>query len=719
MAYTRPLYLTNPTMKGDDVKEVQIRLNYLGYYQSGIDGEFGLGCDKAVRQFQTNNGLSSDGSCGPATYNTLFSNSAIPRTLSLTNPTMKGDDVVRVQQKLKSLGYYTSSVDGEFGLGSKSAAIQFQTVNGLDPDGYFGPASHKKLMTNPKPNNSSGFTRALYLTIPTMKGDDVKKMQQRLKDLKFYTDNVDGEFGYNSDKAVRSFQGRNDLEIDGSCGPLTWAKLFSSSATSSGFTRALYLTNPTMKGDDVKKVQQRLKDLKYYTDNVDGEFGLNSDKAVRAFQSRNSLSADGSCGPLTWDRLFSSYAIANSSNGNGSSTNVRKVFIDPGHGGTDPGALGNGLKEKDINLNIAKLLGEKLKAKGIEVKYSRTTDTYISYSERTNSANAWGADLFLSIHANSSAATSARGCECYTTVTTTQSNRNLSSSIASEIASRLNIPCRGNRDGNWYVIRESIMPAILIETAFISNSSDAALLKNRANDFAEAIASKINNSQITPPTKAEMLAYSSKHGLFKGMGIELSMFNYEFVPPKIVNLDPLITMKCEVDLSPELVGSYSSSINIGLGAEELATEFITKLGNAGIDLKIPKGNITKSFAKLTAANEINNNLKYKYEINPDASITITLEASLPFRRTPADNVITIYQRTIVTVYTKKKNGSTLISAPIESIDSSYDINQKYTIVEAIIFVAVLVGAIVLSPNKVDPKTILFVIRKFLSAASSN
>lgn len=174
MPYTRPLYLTNPTMKGNDVKEVQIRLNYLGYYQSGIDCEFGLGCDKAVRQFQTNNGLLSDGSCGPATFNTLFSNSAIPRTLYLTNPTMKGDDVVRVQQKLKNLGYYTSSVDGEFGLGSKSAAIQFQTVNGLDPDGYFGPASHKKLMNNPKPNNSSGFTRALYLTNPTMKGNDVK-----------------------------------------------------------------------------------------------------------------------------------------------------------------------------------------------------------------------------------------------------------------------------------------------------------------------------------------------------------------------------------------------------------------------------------------------------------------------------------------------------------------------------------------------------------------
>lgn len=419
MAYTRPLYLTNPTMKGDDVKEVQIRLNYLGYYQSGIDGEFGLGCDKAVRQFQTNNGLSSDGSCGPATYNALFSNSAIPRTLSLTNPTMKGDDVVRVQQKLKNLGYYTSSVDGEFGLGSKSAAIQFQTVNGLDPDGYFGPASHKKLMTNPKPNNSSGFTRALYLTNPTMKGDDVKKVQQRLKDLGYYTDAIDGEFGLNSDSSVRSFQGKNGLEVDGSCGPATWNKLFSSSAISN---------------------------------------------------SSGSTSSGGAIGV------------------------VKKVFIDAGHGGTDPGASGNGISEKNITLSIATLLGNKLKAKGIEVKYTRTTDTYVSLSDRANAANNWGANLFISIHANAFSDSSARGTESYTTSTTNESTKNLSRCISASISSKLGIPNRGHKEANFVVLRDTIMPAVLIETAFITNASDAQLLKNRQNDFVDAIVENINSS---------------------------------------------------------------------------------------------------------------------------------------------------------------------------------------------------------------------------------
>lgn len=135
-------------------------------------------------------------------------------------------------------------------------------------------------------------------------------------------------------------------------------------------------------------------------------------------------------------------------------------------------------------------------------------------------------------------------------------------------------------------------------------------------------------------------------------------------------------------------------------------------------VNIPKGNLTKSFTKLTAANEINNNLKYKYEINPDASITITLEAFLPFRRTPADNVITIYQRAIVTVYVKMKNGSSLISAPIESIDSSYDINKRYTITEAIILLAAILGIRILASKFIKPETIYIVIRKLLSAVSS-
>src|SRR5699024_11444864 len=78
-----------------------------------------------------------------------------------------------------------------------------------------------------------------------------------------------------------------------------------------------------------------------------------------------------------------------------------KIFIDPGHGGSDGGAAANGLKEKDVTLKIAKKIRSRLgNYEGVGTKMSRTTDKYISLTGRTNMANSWNADFFLSIHIN-------------------------------------------------------------------------------------------------------------------------------------------------------------------------------------------------------------------------------------------------------------------------------------------------------------------------------
>ena len=92
-----------------------------------------------------------------------------------------------------------------------------------------------------------------------------------------------------------------------------------------------------------------------------------------------------------------------------------KVFIDAGHGGTDPGSLGCGYRESDINLQVAKKVESKLKSKGIDVKMSRSSDIYYSLSERSEMANNYGADLFVSIHQNSAEQKSANGIETYYT----------------------------------------------------------------------------------------------------------------------------------------------------------------------------------------------------------------------------------------------------------------------------------------------------------------
>lgn len=143
------------------------------------------------------------------------------------------------------------------------------------------------------------YTRPLYYTSPVMVGNDVKEVQTRLSQLGFYTSTIDGSFGPGTKTAVIKFQADAGLSQDGSCGPATWDRMF-----------YLNLTNPQKHGSDVRKMQQRLKDLGYNPGTVDGWFGQNSYNAITQFQSNNSLTKDGSCGPTTWTKLFSSSAIS-------------------------------------------------------------------------------------------------------------------------------------------------------------------------------------------------------------------------------------------------------------------------------------------------------------------------------------------------------------------------------------------------------------------------
>ncbi|WP_346879567.1 N-acetylmuramoyl-L-alanine amidase [Clostridium sp. UBA3061] len=184
-------------------------------------------------------------------------------------------------------------------------------------------------------------------------------------------------------------------------------------------------------------------------------------------------------------------------------TGARKVFIDPGHGGSDPGAIGNGLNEKDVVLSISKKVGNILTKNGISVAYSRTSDTYVSLEGRAQQANSLGSSLFVSIHANSFAG-AANGTECYTYPSADAKNKELSRNVSRAIANKFGIPNRGHKEEDFAVLRLTNMPAILVETAFISNASDANLLRNRQDDFATAIANEIikyfGGSSTTPRT---------------------------------------------------------------------------------------------------------------------------------------------------------------------------------------------------------------------------
>lgn len=166
-----------------------------------------------------------------------------------------------------------------------------------------------------------------------------------------------------------------------------------------------------------------------------------------------------------------------------------KIAIDPGHGGRDPGADGpSGLLEKDITLKVGLKVRALLESYGYTVVMTRTTDTYVSLQERCDIANNSGADLFVSIHNNSFSDPSANGTETFSYYSHDAGGQ-VARSIQSELVSALGLRNRGTKTSDFYVLRNTNMPAALTELAFISNPREEALLNT--DDFQNKAAKAI------------------------------------------------------------------------------------------------------------------------------------------------------------------------------------------------------------------------------------
>ncbi|GGN59257.1 N-acetylmuramoyl-L-alanine amidase [Oceanobacillus indicireducens] len=159
---------------------------------------------------------------------------------------------------------------------------------------------------------------------------------------------------------------------------------------------------------------------------------------------------------------------------------MSKIYLDPGHGGTDPGAQANGLKEKDVTLKIALKVRDILNRdyEGHSIRMSRTTDKTFSLAQRTNDANSWGADYFVSIHINAGGGT---GYEDYIYNGSVSSNTvTYRDKLHAEVMKQVDFRNRGKKRANFHVLRESNMPAVLTENGFIDTVADANKLKSDA-----------------------------------------------------------------------------------------------------------------------------------------------------------------------------------------------------------------------------------------------
>jgi N-acetylmuramoyl-L-alanine amidase len=187
--------------------------------------------------------------------------------------------------------------------------------------------------------------------------------------------------------------------------------------------------------------------------------------------------------------------------------NARLIVIDPGHGGSDTGAQQNGLVEKDLTLDISERLRTLLVARGWSVKLTRESDVDVyapndsahdELQARCDVANAAGARMFVSIHINSFTTSDLKGT---TTYYYKSEDLPLAQAVHRRLIAALGTSDDGVRKDNFYVIHHTTMPAILIETAFMSNPDDAALLRSPSflQKVALSVADGVGDYAGAPP----------------------------------------------------------------------------------------------------------------------------------------------------------------------------------------------------------------------------
>jgi N-acetylmuramoyl-L-alanine amidase len=173
-----------------------------------------------------------------------------------------------------------------------------------------------------------------------------------------------------------------------------------------------------------------------------------------------------------------------------------KICIDPGHGGTDPGAIGKEpfiLNEKDVTLSISLFLKKELEEKGHTVLLTRNKDVAVSLADRAKTANENHVDIFISIHCNSSNRDEAEGIETWIFPDSTL-GRKLAEPVQKSLVDNFSThKNRGIREKSFQVLRETNMPAILVECEFISNPNQLKFLSDKENQekIAKAITSAI------------------------------------------------------------------------------------------------------------------------------------------------------------------------------------------------------------------------------------
>ena len=377
---------------GKDVSVLQDALNELGFYDKTTNGSYDAATAAAVKAFQKANNIRQDGVASPEVQKLIFEGSPVNEkgkkvtVYTLPNHRVselrkghKGEQVVELQQRLKELGMFTGQITGTYDAATVSAVKKFQEAHKLTQDGVAGEKTLRLfyLLTDKTTDTSAASTPSPAVTQMTAdnvvvmrkgaKGTEVTRLQNRLKELGYYTGISDGVYGDAVIAAVKDFQRRSGLTQDGVAGLTTQQALYSDFAVSiatpaptetpisvaASPTPFVISNSPSLqtlrtgsKGNLVKALQTKLKELGYYTGAIDGDYGSSTASAVKEFQRRNGLTADGTAGEKTLSKLYGGTVSANTASATAtpaasasSNTQVQATLLKKGDSGAEVRAM--------------------------------------------------------------------------------------------------------------------------------------------------------------------------------------------------------------------------------------------------------------------------------------------------------------------------------------------------------------------------------------------